>query len=127
MRRTIPLTSKTVFQLEVLRSEIGKWPAKLSQFSFRAMNFESRQIGDLQQFSQQHSDILKMRERGLRIAITFPAMHLIAIETETVVQAAGLGFGFLDELFAELFGLGNLAGMNFEIRNNRAASVSGGH
>jgi hypothetical protein len=64
-------------------------------------------------------------QRSIRIDVALAAMDLIAVETESVIEA----LGFLDRLRDEAFAQGmesiELAGMCFEVGNNGACVAMG--
>src|SRR5262245_47452243 len=125
--RNCASAAESIFQFEVLRLEIGEWSAKFRKLCLRSVQFESNDLADLQQLSQQLADILDVCDSGVRGSIAFAAMRLIAVKAEAVIKTARLGFRLFDELLTQRFEFLNLAAVDFEIRNDGAAFVFGRH
>lgn len=87
------LTSETVLQHEEPGFKIGQRFAQRRQFLLRAVNFQAREVCDLQRLFQQRTHVLQVRQRPGGIFISFTAVDLFAIEAETIVKTLGLLFG----------------------------------
>jgi hypothetical protein len=121
------LAAETILKGKELGRHFSQGLPELCQFFFRAVNFQTREFGDLQGFLQQGTDISKMGENPFGILIAFTAVDLVAIETESVIQAFGLRAGFFNELFAHFFEGPKFAALNLEIGYDRTTFVLGCH
>ena len=121
------LSAEAVFQREEPRIQGRQGFSKFCQFFFRAVNFQTGEVGNLQGLFKQRAHIFKMGQHALGIFIAFTAMDLIFVKAEPVIKTFGFLIGFLDKSLAQHLKRLELATVNFEIRNDRTAFVLSRH
>jgi len=91
------------------------------------MNLQPEKSGILQHFLKQRPDILKMCQKSSGVFITFPAVSLVSIKAETVVETSGLIHRLFDKLVTKISEYFLTALIYPEIGNDGAACVLCSH
>jgi hypothetical protein len=62
------------------------------------VDFEANDVGDLQGLLKNRTDVVEVGQDADGNPVALPAMDVVTVEAEGVVEAGGFGFGAGDEL-----------------------------
>lgn len=89
---------EAAFPDEEVGVEVGEGFAELVEFFGGAVDFEACEVGEFEEFSEEFADVFEVGEDAGGADVGFAAGAAVAVAGEVVVEAAGFGGGFFDEL-----------------------------
>lgn len=105
----------TTFVHEPRRFQMRQRAFEFGQFASRPVNFQSREVNDLQELFKHGANVLDVGQETIRADIRFTTMNLIAVDREIVVEVQLLRCGFGHERRKHGPGFGDLARLGFEV------------
>ena len=104
------------FSDEKIWIEIGERCAEFFDFFGGSVDFESGEIGEFEEFSEQFADVSEVGENAFSADVGFAAEDDVTVEGEIVIQAGRLSGGFLNECRHERGEGFEISFTDFEIR-----------
>ena len=81
-----------------------------------AVQFQSDQVGDLECFSEQRTDVVQMSKNAFGISVAFAAENFIALDSEPVEEILLLALSFLNERWKCSFELFEFSRVHLKVR-----------